>query len=460
MLKIYLDWNCITHLKENKDLYDFLVQNHNMFIFPYSPAHFEDLLRSSPRQGKGNKYFFEDLNLLSKICGDDLIMYDENKKRVVPYIAKPKEYLAKSGSEQTTIDFIFKNVTFTDYLKNTIEGESYELVSKMFNQIHLDKMETPFPNKSITNGVELMDAIWNFLHEMMTTNNYNRKASKQISQEDIKESMNKISYANSDTVFGLLNNQIKKLGSNNDVETEIHKILYKSNKDNELAKFVSLYLVLDICGFRQDKNHNLINISTDAKHGYYASYCDVLVSNDKKMRDKNRAVYDSLGIKTKVISLNEIKSFIQSEIGKEFDFMNYFRTLAADLHFHNEYNKGDVHTKFLVYDSPFLGIFNYGMVQYFIDTKSILYTFKIKIDKQQSVFFTELDRFYDSIRIMLKTDRKIKAFDNNFVDKIKKKDANANYLINVNNKWNVIIANDNECNGLPAIYITREIDKK
>jgi len=38
--------------------------------------------------------------------------------------------------------------------------------------------------------------------------------------------------------------------------------------------FISLYLALDISGFLQDNNHNMLNISTGAKHGYYASYCD------------------------------------------------------------------------------------------------------------------------------------------------------------------------------------------
>lgn len=46
MLKIYLDWNIITHLKDeqNSDLFTFLQTNKDYFIFPYSKAHIKDLL--------------------------------------------------------------------------------------------------------------------------------------------------------------------------------------------------------------------------------------------------------------------------------------------------------------------------------------------------------------------------------------------------------------------------------
>jgi len=59
MLRIYLDWNYITHLKDNKEIYDLLTQNHNMFIFSYSPEHFEDLLRSFPRKGGSKKFLLK-----------------------------------------------------------------------------------------------------------------------------------------------------------------------------------------------------------------------------------------------------------------------------------------------------------------------------------------------------------------------------------------------------------------
>jgi len=48
----------------------------------------------------------------------------------------------------------------------------------------------------------------------------------------------------------------------------------------------------------------------------------------------------------KVIKLDELISLIQTELEKECDYIHYFRILAANLHFHSEYNKGDVYTIF------------------------------------------------------------------------------------------------------------------
>ena len=43
----------------------------------------------------------------------------------------------------------------------------------------------------------------------------------------------------------------------------------------------------------------------DSSHAYYAKLCDVLVSNDKRMRYKTMAVYDYLGISTTVMAADE-----------------------------------------------------------------------------------------------------------------------------------------------------------
>ena len=56
MLRIYLDWNCITHLKktENRELFDYILSNKQYYIFPFSPAHFEFTYRDIPVSHKAN----------------------------------------------------------------------------------------------------------------------------------------------------------------------------------------------------------------------------------------------------------------------------------------------------------------------------------------------------------------------------------------------------------------------
>jgi len=61
-------------------------------------------------------------------------------------------------------------------LKNTEDEETYEVLSEMFKQKHLNELKIPFADKAVKNGLELMDTLWNFQHIMMTTKDYNRKA--------------------------------------------------------------------------------------------------------------------------------------------------------------------------------------------------------------------------------------------------------------------------------------------
>ena len=82
MLRIYFDWNCITHLKdpENEKLFDYIMSNKPFMIFPFSPAHFEDLQRSWPCKDRNNKDYHIDLAILQNICDNYLIMFDNDKK--------------------------------------------------------------------------------------------------------------------------------------------------------------------------------------------------------------------------------------------------------------------------------------------------------------------------------------------------------------------------------------------
>ena len=109
MLRIYFDWNCITHLKdpENEKLFDYIMSNKPFMIFPFSPAHFEDLQRSWPCKDRNNKDYHIDLAILQNICDNYLIMFDNDKKRVLPFAATPYEYIEKA-KDTDTLDNIFK----------------------------------------------------------------------------------------------------------------------------------------------------------------------------------------------------------------------------------------------------------------------------------------------------------------------------------------------------------------
>lgn len=71
--------------------------------------------------------------------------------------------------------------------------------------------------------------------------------------------------------------------------------------------YCTLFNLLDFACFHKDKPtaHSNIARMHDASHAYYAQLCDVFVSDDKKMRYKTEAVYNYLGIQTRVMSGKE-----------------------------------------------------------------------------------------------------------------------------------------------------------
>jgi hypothetical protein len=67
---------------------------------------------------------------------------------------------------------------------------------------------------------------------------------------------------------------------------------------------ITLFSMLDFFGYWPDDKgtYNKGSRFPDSQHTFNASYFDILVSNDKRLRNRARAVYDILGIKTKVMS--------------------------------------------------------------------------------------------------------------------------------------------------------------
>ena len=58
-------------------------------------------------------------------------------------------------------------------------------------------------------------------------------------------------------------------------------------------------------------DHSEVAKLSDASHAYSAQICDVLVTNDKRMRAKVKAIYSFLGVPTQVLSVKEFFSTVE-----------------------------------------------------------------------------------------------------------------------------------------------------
>ena len=106
-----------------------------------------------------------------------------------------------------------------------------------------------------------------------------------------------------DKVLEMIDEKVKQKLYNMDLLTYLRKTEAYGGK----PLYHTLFNLIDSANYWGDKKTAHSNVARlyDAAHAYFAQVCDVLVTNDKRMRAKTKAVYSFLGVKTCVISTNE-----------------------------------------------------------------------------------------------------------------------------------------------------------
>lgn len=74
-----------------------------------------------------------------------------------------------------------------------------------------------------------------------------------------------------------------------------------------------LHEVLNKSGYNRDKGDKVISGIYDTTHSIYATYCDFLVTNDRRFQKRTNAIYYYLGVPTKVINFEDFLSWCYNE---------------------------------------------------------------------------------------------------------------------------------------------------
>ena len=453
MLKIYLDWNIITHLKDeqNSDLFAFLLENKNKFIFPYSKAHIKDLLVS---KDANNNYYEQDFQLLAEICEHHLLEHEHNINNPYPYKCYPKDYLEIKNAELELFSSGFSKCTFYKFLDEN--GLNLDYFMSILKKEKIEPFVIPLINKTIGNLADLFSLMFEYGPTLFN----DKKTPKQI-QSYIQTTTNdsqyrKIQGSNSTNIFKELDAAVFPQTNKNFVELIENPIAERSKSNLEL--FTSLYLTLNLSGFFSDKNRNLQNIYTDSEHAYYASSCDFFVSNDSRLREKTDAIYRQYNIQTKIISSEELITIMTEELTHSYDIKHMF---THDLPIYGEpiRTEGENNVyKQLPY--RFLGIFNYCINLRIPDSNNRTGVFRIVIPSRSFVFYTELERFFELIiSIISEEEQKLlfkKEFVSKFLTKNKKIIDTATFTIDCPN-YLVQLSADKETHiPLPIMCITEK----
>lgn len=139
-------------------------------------------------------------------------------------------------------------------------------------------------NKAVSVGIDPLDVVREKLgFDCKVFNNESPKRVLQIIDERMVEKLN----------VGLLD------------------YLYRTDAYGR-ALYGTLLNIIDTANYWGDvkTEHSEVAKLSDASHAYSAQICDMLVTNDKRMRAKVKAIYAFLGVATQVLSVTEFLSTV------------------------------------------------------------------------------------------------------------------------------------------------------
>ena len=258
MLKIYFDWNCITHSKNKcKFILSIAKCFGRNFIFPFSNAHIRDVLVSHK---EGNVFFDSDISLLETICGNHYLRVENGQ--IMPMFYKPRDVIEVYGDQLEIL-------------------QNFELI-------------TP----------EMYSSIKDEIKKLLPTNVFKR-----------------IQGAAPQNIFSIIDEYISQKLPNHNLNS-LMSMSYSHPSLSQLIdaelRFKSMCMILDLFGFRPEKkDKSLMNIDTDATHMFYGMLCDIFVTADKKLANKAKAVYQKYNCQTKILHPEELEAFIIDELRKE-----------------------------------------------------------------------------------------------------------------------------------------------
>lgn len=327
MVRIYLDWNVISNLKQPKFQYikKFIEQYKSYLQFPYTPAHFSDFMKSYQPD---NEYFYQDLKTLEYLSDNNFMLWE--KDCVHPYNHSPKKYFDSIKNNEKISDFFD-----IDRLLKEIDDSATKIgVSKLgglvksllqrqpvgmdISEKDKDLMKNKFPeiklnSKNMWDLIKDMSPIMkNFTFDRNYYKNFRKKMTENV--EKLDPNSGNWDYdqviKNIDTFLINANSEMTFL------DYVANSFKFVNGQISSYSFYVSAYLLLDFIGYKRDTlpkaTDNFLNINTDAEHSFYGANCDYFVVDDKKLRIKSKVLYSQFNVSTKVIESNE---FIL-EVGK------------------------------------------------------------------------------------------------------------------------------------------------
>lgn len=377
MIRIYIDWNVMSQMKNGHNSEFFLIISDNeKFLKPYSSSHLGDISASS-QELSNIENIDSDLDFISRLTQNYCLFHVEGKTvfRNIP----PRDLYIQDSNLSQLLD-----VLRIEPLSENLDEESRNFQELLNKQITLFK-NTPIDEvfqKSFENP-ETAHLMRSFLPEL--EGNYTQvglltaifgmieRMNKNTAYKDLRENLQSGADLKRDQIFHstspyeLIDKAYKKKGILAKPKRPAHD--FASPWFTEIS---NEYIALDMHGYQEDKisvkrgrKQTFRNTMEDAFHTAFASSCDFYITQDQRNCKKANAVYEKLHINTIAMSADNFLILYKKCLQfKTVDFLNQLLHLLKNL---VPSNTSDL--KSSRYDSAFF-FFDYFNVLRIITDKS------------------------------------------------------------------------------------------
>ncbi len=256
MKKLYLDFNIINYLKDNSlDKVQEVISNFDAYTIVFSPAHIEEIAVSEKRDNQPKEIINQELDFLYQLAKTNALR-PVSREECVMYNETPFDCYNR------VIKYCNRNDLAEEIEKSVIEKAHNFPISepKHMNNLKPEEVLMPFIYRELI----LMGLLDNRL----------------IEKKDFEQALR---------------------WTFDDIKDRFY--IYEAYV-NAAANLI------EQIGFFREKVKKSRSRLHDVSHIIYAGYCDIFITNDKKLFMKTKAIFSLLSIHTKVEYLDDLRQTI------------------------------------------------------------------------------------------------------------------------------------------------------
>lgn len=317
MIKLYLDWNVISQMKNgNQDQLKNIVLDNDRFLIPFSTSHIDDIWSSYRETVEQKMLIDSDLAFITLLTKGICLFNRENDVILDSY--QPQELFQQRIDEKG----LFDDLSLEGLAKLFTEDDS----TKSFGSIFIDLLKSIPIQETLQRAFQDSDSAMQIeslfpgLKDNLTLEGFfqsfsemNKGLNDGERYKDLRRIVQSGLGINRDKIFDnqfpqeIIQSKYEELGQNR----------YQHDSNGKYAprwfdEISNEYVSLDMHGYQEDKvnvhkgrKETFRNTREDAFHAAFASTCNFYILNDKKSYKKTKQVYTKFGINTIVLKPEE-----------------------------------------------------------------------------------------------------------------------------------------------------------